>query len=260
MMAFLYSLLLKLLYPTSITLLLLAAGVALRRRPTARRVCLVLAVLVLLVCGNGWVVAAMIRHLEGQYLPPQSMPTADAILVLSGGVLGRTPPRQTVEIGDAGDRVLYGAELYRQGKAPHIICTGNVGTGGIAPRPAAEDMGELLRLLGIPASAIATEIKSENTREHAVNLCPLLQERQMNRVLLVTSAMHMPRSVGVFRRLCPAIEFVPAPTDFRAPFEGATPWHRQAIRLLPTPRSLLDFSDAAHEYLGIAYYRLRRWM
>ena len=202
----------------------------------------------------------MIRYLEGQHLPPQAMPTADAILVLSGGILGRTPPRQTVEIGDAGDRVLYGAELYRQGKAPQIICTGNVATGGIAPRPAAEDMAELLRLVGIPASAIATEIKSENTREHAVNLCPLLQERQMNRVLLVTSAMHMPRSIGVFRRLCPAIEFVPAPTDFRAPFEVATAWHRQAVRLLPTPRSLLDFSDAAHEYLGIVYYRLRQWM
>ena len=174
--------------------------------------------MVLAVCGNGWVVAGMIRHLEGQYLPPQSMPTADAILVLSGGVLGRTPPRQSVEIGDAGDRILYGAELYRQGKAPNIICTGNVATGGLAPRPAAEDMAELLRLLGIPASAIATEIKSENTHDHAVNLCPLLQERQMHRVLLVTSAMHMPRSVGVFRRLCPAIEFVPAPTDFRVPF------------------------------------------
>ena len=259
-MAFLYSLLLKLLYPTSIALLLLAAGVALRRRPTAQRACTVLAILVLLVCGNGWVVSAMIRYLEGQHLPPQVMPSADAILVLSGGVLGRTPPRQTVEVGDAGDRVLYGAELYRQGKASQIICTGNVAIGGIAPRPASEDMAELMRLVGIPASAIATEIKSENTREHAVNLCPLLQERQMNRVLLVTSAMHMPRSMGVFRRLCPAIEFVPAPTDFRAPFEGATAWHRQAVRLLPTPRSLLDFSEAAHEYVGIVYYRLRQWM
>ena len=259
-MAFLYSVLLKLLYPTSVSLLLLAAGAALRRRPTARRVCYLLAVLVLLVCGNGWVVAAMIRHLEGQYPPPHAMPSADAILVLSGGVLGRTPPRPTVEIGDAGDRLLYGAELYRKGKAPQIICTGNVATGGIAPRPAAEDMAELLQLLGIPTSSIVTEIKSENTHDHAVNLCPLLEARQMKRVLLVTSALHMPRSVGVFRRACPAVEFVPAPTDFRAPFERSFAWYRQGVRLLPTPRSLLDFSDAAHEYVGMAYYHLRGWM
>ena len=86
-LAFLYSVLLKLLYPTSVSLLLLAVGAALRRRPTARRVCYLLAVLVLLVCGNGWVVAAMIRHLEGQHPPPHAMPSADAILVLSGGVL-----------------------------------------------------------------------------------------------------------------------------------------------------------------------------
>ena len=169
-----------------VSLLLLAAGAALRRRPTARRVCYLLAVLVLLVCGNGWVVAAMIRHLEGQYPPPHAMPSADAILVLSGGVLGRTPPRPTVEIGDAGDRLLYGAELYRKGKAPLIICTGNVATGGIAPRAAAEDMAELLELLGIPTSSIVTKSSQEHARS-AIYLCPLLEARQMKRVLLVTS-------------------------------------------------------------------------
>jgi hypothetical protein len=64
----------------------------------------------------------------------------------------------------------------------------------------------------------------------------------------------------VFRRACSAVQFVPAPTDFRATFEHPVAWYRQIVRLLPTPRSLLDFSDAAHEYLGIAYYHLRGWM
>ncbi len=259
-MAFLYSALLKLLYPTSVTLLLVVVGSLLWRRPVARRVCYAMAVAVLVVCGNGCVVNTMIRHLEGRHLPPDPMPDADVIVVLSGGVLGRTPPRPSVEIGDAGDRLLYGAQLYRQGKAPQIICTGNVATGGLAPRPAAEDMAELLQVIGIPASAIATEIASENTHDHAVNLCPVLQTRQMRRVLLVTSAMHMPRSVAVFRRECPAVEFVPAPTDFRVPFEQPVAWYRRGLTLLPTPRTLLDFSDAAHEYTGMLYYRLRGWI
>jgi uncharacterized SAM-binding protein YcdF (DUF218 family) len=88
----------------------------------------------------------------------------------------------------------------------------------------------------------------------------MFDARRMKRVLLVTSALHMPRSVGVFRRVCPAVEFVPAPTDFRAPFDRSFTWYREGVRLLPTPRSLLDFSDAAHEYLGMAYYHLRGWM
>jgi uncharacterized SAM-binding protein YcdF (DUF218 family) len=259
-MAFLYNLFLKLLYPTSIALMLLAAAALLKRRPLTRRACLVLAPLVLVVCGNGWLVAAMTRQLEGRFPPPDPVPTADAILVLSGGVFGKTPPRPSIEIGDAGDRLLYGANLFKQGKAPQIFCTGNVATGGIAQRPASEDMAELLTIIGIPPSAIVTEVRSENTHDHAVELCPMLQSRGIDRVLLVTSAMHMPRAMGVFARGCPAISFIAAPTDFRLPYRVPTAWYRQATELLPTPRSLLDFSDAAHEYLGIAYYTLRGWM
>jgi uncharacterized SAM-binding protein YcdF (DUF218 family) len=261
MAGYLYSLTLKLLYPTSVALLCLGvAGLVSRRRPRWRWRAELLAAAVLVTCGNGWVVGAMIRQLEGRYAPPVPVPTADAILVLSGGVLGRMPPRPTVEVADAGDRLLYGALLFKQGKAPRIICTGNVATGGIAPRPASEDMADLLSLLGVPSQDVVTEVKSENTHEHVVQLCPQLQARGVRRVLLVTSAMHMPRAAGVFNRGCPAITFIPAPTDYRAPDDVPRPWHRQVHLLIPTPRSLLDFSDAAHEYLGIAYYTLRGWM
>ncbi len=259
-MSFLYGVLLKLLYPTSMALLFLVAGLCLRRWPALRRACFTLAVLAVMVGGNGWIVRGLTRTLETRFLPLDPVPVADVIVVLSGGVFGKAAPRPSVEVGDAGDRILYGALLYRQGKAPQIICTGNVATGGIAPRPAAEDMAELLQLVGVPASAIATELKSENTHDHAVNLCRVFQERGIDRVLLVTSALHMPRSVGVFRRECPAVEILPAPTDFRAPYARPVAWYRELPNLLPTPRSLLDFSDVAHEYVGLWYYQLRGWL
>ena len=82
-------------------------------------------------CGNTW---------NGSTLPPNPVPRADAILVLSGGILGRIPPRSTVEVAEAGDGLLYGANLFRQGRAPQIICAVNVATGGLALRPAAEDI------------------------------------------------------------------------------------------------------------------------
>ena len=258
-MGFLYAVALKLLYPTSVALF--CAGAAfLVRRPGLRAAWGAAAVATLLFCGNGWVVAAMTRHLEGQYLPPEPLPRADAIVVLSGGILGRMPPRPSVEVGDAGDRLLYGVALYRQGAAPRIVVTGNVATGGTAPRPAADDMAELLAILGIPHQAIVTETRSENTHDHAVNLCPMLATQGIHRVLLVTSALHMPRAVGVFRRTCPGLEVIPAPTDFRAPYDPPMPWYRRSVSLLPTPRALVDFSDGAHEYLGLIYYRLRGWL
>jgi uncharacterized SAM-binding protein YcdF (DUF218 family) len=261
-MAFAYSLFLKLLDPTSLSLILLLASAGLWRwkREKLARISFWSALAMLFVCGNGWLVGAMTKHLEWQYLPPNTVPEADAILVLSGGIEGKVPPRPTVEVGDVGDRLLYGAYLFRSGRAPQIICTGGVATGGITRRPAAEDMAEFLELIGIPGSSIVTEVKSENTHEHAKNLYPLLKEKHFKRILLVTSAMHMPRSMGVFKKLCPGMDFIPAPTDFHATVPQPMAWYRHMMALVPTPRSLLNFSEVTHEYVGIAYYRVRGWM
>jgi uncharacterized SAM-binding protein YcdF (DUF218 family) len=259
-MAFLYSVLLKLLEPFSLALVCLVSAALLQRRKAARRSLFGLAVAVLVVCGNQRVTDSLVRPLERRHLPPEPVPSADAIVILSSGVLPRFPPRPTVEVADAGDRVLYGAELYRRGLAPVVICTGNVATGQVTPRPHAEDMADLLVMVGVPRIAIVTETRSENTRDHAVNLCPFFGERRIGRVLLVTSAMHMPRSVATFRRLCPAVEVIPAPTDFRAPDRPEAPWYREAADQLPSAGNLSHFADATHEYLGMAYYRLRGWM
>jgi len=179
--------------------------------------------------------------------------------VLSGGIRGRVPPRPTVEVSDGGDRVIYGAYLYRQHKAPRIICTGNVATGGVAPRPAALDMAEFLEMVGVGAEAIITEIASENTHEHAKNLRAVFQKQGIKRVLLVTSAMHMPRSVATFRRLCPEVQFTPAPTDFHCTQASPTAWYRKLTGFIPTPSHLLAFSAVMHEYLGIAWYKFKGW-
>jgi uncharacterized SAM-binding protein YcdF (DUF218 family) len=98
-----------------------------------------------------------------------------------------------------------------------------------------------------------------NTHEHATRLLPLLKERGFKRILLVTSAMHMPRSMGVFRRDFPGIQFIPAPTNFRA-VDNEDRWDSQLFAPIPTPHQLVNFSDAMHEYLGMAYYKLRGWI
>jgi uncharacterized SAM-binding protein YcdF (DUF218 family) len=72
--------------------------------------------------------------------------------------------------------------------------------------------------------------------------------------------MHMPRSVGVFRHLCHGIEFIPAPTDFRITEEISQPWYRHLVALVPTPANLTQFSETMHEYVGMAWYRMRGWM
>jgi uncharacterized SAM-binding protein YcdF (DUF218 family) len=213
-----------------------------------------------MVCGNGWLVGRLTQHLEWQYLPPNPVPQADCIVILSGCLDSQIPPRPTIEVTDAGDRVLYGWHLYRQGRAPLVICTGGVSAGGVAVRPAAQDMADFLEHLGMPRNAILTETNSSNTREHPVNLAPVFRDRGIKRVLLVTSAMHMPRSVGVFKRWCPEVEFIATPTDFRTTVGTAKPWYYRLNSFIPSPGNLLAFSDATHEYLGMLYYKMRGWM
>jgi uncharacterized SAM-binding protein YcdF (DUF218 family) len=259
-MAFLYNILLKLFYPTSLAVILLVAAAVFRKRKGLSRVCYGLAVALLLVCGNGLIWRGPVRHLERQYLPSGPLPHADCILILSGGLEWQMPPRPTVEVGEAGDRLLYGAYLYRQRLSPLVICTGGIATGGWAPRAGADEMREFLSLLGLPKEAILTEGASSNTHEHAVNLELLFRDRKIKRVLLVTSAMHMPRSLGVFHKSCPNVEFVPAPTDFRLVDDPGRPWYRELVAFIPTPQNLVGFSEMMHEYVGMAYYRMRGWM
>ncbi len=260
MLAFLYSLLLTCLTPTTPVILLLVAAIMVRRRVGLARLLVAGALLILLVCANGFVVGGLIVSLESATPSLSPSATADAIVVLSGGTLPQILPRTTIEVNDAGDRVLYGATLFRQHRAPRVVVTGDVGTGGIAFRPESDEMAELLESLGVPGPAIVTERQAQNTHEHAVNLCPTFAQLGIHRVLLVTSALHMRRSVGVFRHSCPSVDYVPAPTDFRGIYGLPEPRYRAVSRLIPTPRALLDFSDVTHEYVGILYYHLRGWL
>jgi uncharacterized SAM-binding protein YcdF (DUF218 family) len=259
-MSSLYNVLLKLIYPTSLAVVLLIASLVWRDRRRVRFVLQSLAVIILLACGNGAVGGFLIVELETRHPAPQPLPHADAILVLSGGVLPRVAPRATVEVGEAGDRILYSAQLYKNGYAPEIICTGNVMRPGARQRSTAEEMAELLTTLGVPGAAIVIEGGSGNTHEHAVNLCPMLTTRGTKSVLLVTSAMHMPRSLRSFRRVCPAVTFIPTPTDYRATEEARPTWYQRLVGFIPTPANFVNFSDAAHEYLGLVYYWMRGWI
>ena len=246
--------------PVALSILLLVLAAALSKRKRLSLLCLWTSVAVLCICGNERVVAAFTRTLESRYQAAEMIPDSDCIVVLGGGTLSRIPPRSTVEVNEAGNRVLYAAHLYRQGKAPKIICTGAGPKGSVNERSEAADMAELLIMLGVPEEASITETKASNTHEHSINLCQFLTAQHFKHVLLVTSAMHMPRSVGVFRRFCPGIEFIAAPTDFRSAERGVTGWYNELNLLIPTPRNLLDCSDALHEYVGIVYYRLRGWL
>ncbi|MDX2231663.1 MAG: YdcF family protein [Leptolyngbyaceae cyanobacterium bins.349] len=252
------------LYPLGLTCILLCVAlIFLWRRPKLAAIPIALALLLLLVSSNAWVSDWLVRSLESQNLPPQELPKADAIVVLGGCTKPAYAPRPWVDVAEEGDRVLHAANLYKAGKAPKIILSGGrVDWEGDNPVPESEDMAILLKAMGIPETALIQEPTSRNTRENAVNVKQIVQSQKIGRMLLVTSAMHMPRSLKIFQKL--GMDVVAAPTDFwvvageHLEFQ-ATP-QSLTLSLLPETERLRFTTRALKEYVGIGVYWLRGWL
>lgn len=251
------------IYPLGLTcVLLVVALVMLWKRSRWVAVPIVSALAILLLTSNGWTSLAMLRSLEWQNIPPAQLPPAEAIVVLGGGTKAGFAPRPGVDLSEEGDRVLYGATLYKQALAPLIIVSGGrIEWKGSGP-PEAEDMTAILTQVGVPRSAIIQESNSYNTHDNAVNVKKILQQRGISRILLVTSAMHMPRSLAIFKRQ--NIDAIAAPTDFLVSsneikeIQGTA--EARLLNLLPDSGHLQSFTRALKEYVGFLIYRLRGWV
>ena len=250
-------------YPLGLTCLLLLVSLWFQwRSPRKASNPIAIALLILLLSSNSVVSNYLIRSLEWQNLPSEDMSNAEAIVVLGGATKSAIPPRLMVDLNEEGDRLLRAAQLYRQEKAPLIIVAGGRMSWSNSGASEAADMGELLQFMGVPASAIIQEPNSLNTRQNAVNVQQILVEKGIERIILVTSAIHMPRSLLVFKRL--GITAIPAPTDYlvsQADFTTISS-DRQAIALalLPDVNNLAKTTKALKEYIGIGIYRLRGWL
>lgn len=264
MFVFLSKFLPTFIYPVGLTFLLILLALFLRNRRRLQTAVLVFTALLLLVGGNRWISYALARSLEWRYLPLDSIPQADVIVVLGGGTESQQFPRPTVETNSAGDRVLYAAELYKQGKAPYILLSGgNIAWYDSRSTTPAYEMARLLELTGVPADALWLQEKSRNTREDAFYSSQMLKEKGAVRVLLVTSAQHMPRSVALFKH--EGVDVIPAPVDYTITQDG---WNdlfspdpeTLLVNLMPNVGSLSLSSSIIKEYIGMWVYHLRGWL
>lgn len=176
-------------------------------------------------------------------LIPSRPERADAIVVFGAGVL---PSGEATT--HSMQRALRGARLYREGYAPRLILSaGNPGSSlpGITE---AEAMQAVTTMAGVPADRTLVEKVSTRTAENAVEVARLMRARGYRSALLVTHATHMRRASAALRRqgivVHPAA--VESPVDVRRWWQGSA--------------AFPVFSAVVHEYLGLAWYRLRGWI
>lgn len=272
MFLFLSKLLPLLVYPLGLACVLILLAIfrlyqQSRKRPDVfMQGCLIAAVLILWLSSTPLSSRFVLGSLERQFQDfagIETLPPADAIVVLGGATVGVAPPRFFPEVMDGGDRVIQAVRLYRLEKAPKILLSGGRIQWQASKVPVAseaEDMKILLDLFGIPETDLILETNSLNTYQNAINSQKLLAKNNLKQILLVTSAFHMPRALAIFQKL--GIEAIPAPTDFRtiASVEDQSRSVQQfLLSLLPSADNLNNTSVGLKEYLGIWVYRLRGW-
>ena len=140
------------------------------------------------------------------------------------------------------DRLVEAAILWRAGAAPRIILTGGIGDPLGGTPSEATTMADLARSLGLPADALETETASRTTAESARNVRALHPD--LRAIYLVSSAIHLPRGVALFRKQ--GFDVAPVPAGYLENEDGWTP---QA--LLPGYEGLEDSTAAIHELAGL---------
>jgi len=210
--------------------------------------------LFVLYMASTFVVAEFLfQKLEGNMLKAQAQSAveADGIVVLSGMMTGVKGAQGPVHEWQDADRFFAGVELYQAGKSARLIFTG-----GRLPWDQAEvSEGEILRQfaerMGVAAADISVSTDVNNTEQEARAVRRLF-EQPKPRILLVTSAFHMPRAQRLFERQGFNVEAFPV--DFKVRAKALTP-----MDFMPDPRALSMTDMLVREYLGRLYYQLITW-
>lgn len=179
---------------------------------------------------------ALLTPLESKYPVPEKF-QADAIVVLGGGSYNTGILKE-----DSMKRLLTALIIHKKTGLPIIL------SGGAENFPDAEIMKSLLLQLGVDKRDIITEVRSRDTEENALYVQKICQQKNYNRVLLVTSAYHLPRAVYSFKKM--GMDVIPYPTDFKRDLRY------NLYSFLPKMSVLNDSVKAIREYFGILALKL----
>ena len=239
--------------PSDIAATLAALGVVLlftRFRRAGRRLA-TLGVVLLLIAGLSPLGSALMLPLEERFPSWDASRGAPAGIIVLGGAVGPelSAARGTPDLNESAERITATAALAQKYPQARIVYSGGnarlVLTGGIE----ADYAIDLLESLGVARTRLLAERQSRNTIENAEFSKKLVEPKPGERWLLVTSAYHMPRAIGAFRRAGFPVEAYPVDWRTRGPIDLALPFESVTAGLRRT-------DTAVHEWIGLLAYRL----
>lgn len=238
------------LQPINMAILVLVLGAATmftRFRNTGRMVT-VAGVLALLVFAHSPLANLMMLPLESRFARGVIPADVTGFISLGGGIDDIvSASRHVVELESASDRVVELVVLARRYPNAKIVYSGGVSALVYEAVSSGSIVGNLLTGLGVEAERLVLEARSRNTVENARYTRELLQPKPGEKWVLITSAFHMPRAMGVFRK--EGFDVIPWPVDYRTRAEGAeNQWFFDAVLHL-------DIANLAlKEWIGLTSY------
>jgi len=245
-MLYLHKILPLIVSPIFLVIFLITWGIVFRSRISG-----ILAVSILIICSLPIFSNKLITSLENEYIlsDASSAKTADAIVILSGMV--RTINGKnglSYEWAEASDRIFARIELIKENKAPIMVLRG-----GKLPWSVGKPEGEYLRDVaiknGVPNKNILLTKNVENTDQEAKAVAKLLNKASP-KIILVTSAFHMPRAQKVFEAA--GIKTEPFAVGF---LSGAG--KHTIMNFIPSAGALNQTSFFIREQIGRLYYNLK---
>lgn len=237
--------------PLHFCILSLALALVLRSRWRFSRALAIFATLALAAIVFSPLSALLLRPLEDRFPAHPALAAPPTGIIVLGGAMDVdvTVDRDMSTLAANGDRIIVGALLAKTYPQAKLVFSGGTGAfvGDLLPEAIA--VRRLWRELGVPESQMVFEDRSRNTFENAAFTKAMVAPKPGETWLLVTSAFHMPRSMGIFRAQGMDVTAYPVnfrtrgnDKDFRLPIDGAL--------------AAQNFETALREYVGLVAYRL----
>ncbi|PBQ32261.1 hypothetical protein CNR22_10920 [Sphingobacteriaceae bacterium] len=216
----------------------------------------IIAVTVLYLCSNPFLVDELFRAWEPVTPDYDLMDTKYEGAIVLGGIGDIDMRLEKINFSHSGDRLFQTLPLYYKGRIKRIIFTGGSGSIEFPEKKEGYFVGKYLKSINFPDSSLIIEAQSKNTYENAVFTKKILDSLHIDgNFLLVTSGYHMPRSMAIFKK---------------AGYKNVTPYitnRSSGVRrytfdhlFIPNPGTLFALQFLIHEWIGYLTYKVKGYV
>lgn len=238
------------LAPEKVVLILLFLGTVLlwTRKNALGRWLISVAALILMVGTLLPMSSFLLWPLEERFPPPSELPKSITGIIVLGGSekAGVTATRGQPSLNEGGERLITFVGLARRYPEAKLIFAGGSGSLTSQEYKSNDTARMLFELLGLNTERVLYDAKARNTYENAVNSFELIGRKPEGNWILITSAFHMPRAVGIFRKV--GWRVIPYPVDYQTTGQWKFDWKFASLD------KYLEFSRGVKEWTGLFVY------